>query len=147
MLQSSEFVLTPSAVNGYKSCDINRSRTHTTTQLYRNTNTMWLEFELSLQQLQHNTILFVAPPRCVRCVAPLQLPPENNDKIYESHINKKTVFPKKYKKKKRNNDNGKQTTNKPTTNRNVQQFILNRRRRCRRWRESKNHNKRTRLCV
>lgn len=60
---------------------------------------------------------------------------------------KKTVFPKKYKKKKRNNDNGKQTTNKPTTNRNVQQFILNRRRRCRRWIESKNHNKRTRLCV
>lgn len=73
----------------------------------------------------------------------LRLPPENNNKIFESHNNKKTVFQKKYKKK---NSNNKKETNKPTTNRNVQQFILNRRRRCRSWIESKNHNKRTNLC-
>lgn len=64
-----------------------------------------------------------------------------------AHQQKNCISKKNTKKKKRNNDNGKQTTNKPTTNRNVQQFILNRRRRCRRWIESKNHNKRTRLCV
>lgn len=45
----------------------------------------------------------------------LQLPPENNDKIYESHINKKTVFPKKYKKKKEiTTTRNKQTSQQPT---------------------------------
>lgn len=105
---------------------------------------MWLEFELSLQQLQRNTILFVAPPRCVCCEAPCNCHQKTMTKFTSRTSTKKLYFQKNTKKK-RNNDNEKQT-NKPTTNRNVQQFILNRRRRCRRWIESKNHNKRTRLC-